>query len=116
MNQQFCKAIYFAQRNDMVSILIDQVRRDSLQEPDVAVLNAVPRCIENCRGLLGDKGVQQGAAMPKDCSQRSSEGIGKRWKSMAGCGLSSLAPHDLQAESTVTRIMPRWASWYYSNR
>ena len=108
LDQQFCQAFSFAQHNDMLVTLNHQGSHNSLQEPDVAGLSAAARCIERCRGLLGDKGMHQGVVMSRDCSQHSSEGIGQRWKSVAGCGLSSLAPHDLQAESAVTRIMPRW--------
>ena len=103
--QQSRQASFAVERNDMVSILDIHGSCDSLQEPDATLLNAAA---EHCRGLLGDKGVQQGAMLSRDCTQHSSEGIGKRWQSVAGCGLSSLAPHDLHAESAVTRIMPRW--------
>ena len=65
---------------------------------------------EHCRDLLEGEGVQQDAILSTKPAQHSSEGVGKRWQSVAGCGLSSLAPHDLHAESAVTRIMPRWVS------
>ena len=105
--QQYWQAWSFVERNGMVIIFDNQERCKSLQGLDATALNAAA---EHCRGLLGGEGVQQGAIMPKDCTQPSSEGVSKRWQSVAGCGLSSLAPHDLHAERAVTRIMPRWVS------
>ena len=97
----------FVEHNGIVIIYDHQKRCDSLQGLDATALNAAA---EHCRGLLGDEGVQQGAMLSRDCTRHSSEGVGKRWQSVAGCRLSSLAPHDLHAESAVTRIMPRWVS------
>ena len=101
------QACSFGGRNDMVFMFDNQGRCCSLQGLDATVLNAAA---EHCSGLLEGEGAQQGAILSSKRTQHSSEGVGKRWQSVAGCGLSSLAPHDLRAESAVTRIMPRWVS------
>ena len=101
------QACSFVERKDMVISFDNEGRSCSLQGLDATALNAAA---EHCRDLPEGEGVQQGTILSTKCTQPSSEGVGKRWQSLAGCGLSSLAPHDLHASSAVTRIMPRWVS------
>lgn len=54
-------------------------------------------------------GNEQRAALPgRGSARQAPHGVSERWRSVAGCGLSSLAPHDVHAATSfLTSIMPR---------
>lgn len=84
-------------------------RGSCLQGLDNAKLRAAA---EHCRKLLSTSDMQRSlSAAKKGTPQapKSSGQLGRRWQSVAGYALSSLAPHDVHAKSSHRRVMPRWA-------